>query len=113
MGAGVAGLQAIATAKRLGAVVGATDVRAAAAEQVESLGASFVMVDQDETDSGETAGGYAKEMSEDYQKRQAALVSEHIAKQDIVICTALIPGRQAPVWFQRAGRINASWFCDY
>ncbi len=97
MGAGVAGLQAIATAKRLGAVVSATDVRAAAAEQVESLGASFVMVDQDETDSGETAGGYAKEMSEDYQKRQAALVSEHIAKQDIVICTALIPGRQAPV----------------
>lgn len=97
MGAGVAGLQAIATARRLGAVVSATDVRAAAAEQVESLGASFVMVEQDEDDSGETAGGYAKEMSEDYQKRQAALVSEHIAKQDIVICTALIPGRQAPV----------------
>ena len=97
MGAGVAGLQAIATAKRLGAVVSATDVRAAAAEQVESLGASFVMVDQDEAETGETAGGYAKEMSEDYQKRQAALVSEHIAKQDIVICTALIPGRQAPV----------------
>lgn len=97
MGAGVAGLQAIATARRLGAVVSATDVRAAAAEQVESLGASFVMVEQDADDSGETAGGYAKEMSEDYQKRQAALVSEHIAKQDIVICTALIPGRKAPV----------------
>ena len=97
MGAGVAGLQAIATAKRLGAVVSATDVRAAAGEQVESLGASFVMVEADEGETGETEGGYAKEMSEDYQKRQAALVAEHIAKQDIVICTALIPGRPAPV----------------
>ncbi len=97
MGAGVAGLQAIATARRLGAIVSATDVRAAAAEQVESLGASFVMVAQDADESGETAAGYAKEMSEDYKKRQAELVSEHIAKQDIVICTALIPGRQAPV----------------
>lgn len=96
MGAGVAGLQAIATAKRLGAIVSATDVRAAAKEQVESLGGSFVMVDADEGDSGETAGGYAKEMSADYKKRQAALVADHIAKQDIVITTALIPGRPAP-----------------
>jgi len=96
MGAGVAGLQAIATAKRLGAIVSATDVRRAAAEQVQSLGGTFVMVEADEEDSGETAGGYAKEMSADYQKRQSALVSEHIAKQDIVICTALIPGRPAP-----------------
>ena len=96
MGAGVAGLQAIATAKRLGAIVSATDVRRAAAEQVQSLGGTFVMVEADEEDSGETTGGYAKEMSADYQKRQAALVSEHIAKQDIVICTALIPGRPAP-----------------
>lgn len=97
MGAGVAGLQAIATAKRLGAIVSATDVRAAAAEQVESLGGKFVMVEPDEGDTGETAGGYAKEMSEDYKKRQAALVAETIAKQDIVITTALIPGRPAPV----------------
>ncbi|HCN33123.1 MAG TPA: Re/Si-specific NAD(P)(+) transhydrogenase subunit alpha, partial [Rhodobiaceae bacterium] len=96
MGAGVAGLQAIATAKRLGAIVSATDVRAAAGEQVESLGASFVIVEADEGDTGETDGGYAKEMSEDYQKRQAELVAQHIAKQDIVICTALIPGRPAP-----------------
>ena len=96
MGAGVAGLQAIATAKRLGAIVSATDVRAAAAEQVESLGGTFVMVEPDAGDSGETEGGYAKEMSADYQKRQAELVAEHIAKQDIVICTALIPGRPAP-----------------
>ena len=96
MGAGVAGLQAIATAKRLGAIVSATDVRSAAAEQVESLGGTFVMVEPDAGDSGETEGGYAKEMSANYQKRQADLVSEHIAKQDIVICTALIPGRPAP-----------------
>ena len=96
MGAGVAGLQAIATAKRLGAIVSATDVRRAAAEQVESLGGTFVMVEADKGDSGETEGGYAKEMSADYQKRQQALVTEHIAKQDIVICTALIPGRPAP-----------------
>ena len=96
MGAGVAGLQAIATAKRLGAIVSATDVRRVAAEQVESLGSSFVMVEADEEDSGETKGGYAKEMSADYQKRQAALIAEHIKKQDIVICTALIPGRPAP-----------------
>ena len=96
MGAGVAGLQDIATAKRLGAIVSATDVRRAAAEQVESLGGTFVMVEADDSDSGETEGGYAKEMSADYQKRQQALVTEHIAKQDIVICTALIPGRPAP-----------------
>lgn len=96
MGAGVAGLQAIATAKRLGAVVSATDVRPAAKEQVESLGASFVAVEDDEFKEAETAGGYAKEMSKEYQKKQAKLVEEHIAKQDIVITTALIPGRPAP-----------------
>lgn len=97
MGAGVAGLQAIATARRLGAVVSATDVRLAAKEQVESLGASFVMVDSEELKQAETAGGYAKEMSEDFKKKQAALVEETIKKQDIVICTALIPGRPAPI----------------
>jgi len=96
MGAGVAGLQAIATAKRLGAVVTATDVRPAAKEQVESLGGSFVAVENEEFKEAETAGGYAKEMSKDYQKQQAALVAEHITKQDIVITTALIPGRPAP-----------------
>lgn len=96
MGAGVAGLQAIATARRLGAVVTATDVRPAAKEQVESLGASFIAVENEEFKEAETAGGYAKEMSKDYQKQQAALVAEHIAKQDIVITTALIPGRPAP-----------------
>lgn len=96
MGAGVAGLQAIATAKRLGAVVTATDVRPAAKEQVESLGGSFIAVEDEEFKQAETAGGYAKEMSKDYQKKQAALVEEHIAKQDIVITTALIPGRPAP-----------------
>jgi H+-translocating NAD(P) transhydrogenase subunit alpha len=96
MGAGVAGLQAIATARRLGAVVSATDVRPVAKEQVESLGASFVMVESEETKQAETAGGYAKEMSEDYKRKQAALVAEHIRKQDVVICTALIPGRPAP-----------------
>tara|TARA_B110000037_G_scaffold219406_1_gene284488 strand:- start:2203 stop:3354 length:1152 start_codon:yes stop_codon:yes gene_type:complete len=95
MGVGVAGLQAIATAKRLGAVVSATDVRSAAAEQVESLGGKFIMVDTDE--DGETAAGYAKEMSEDYKLRQAALISETLKKQDIAITTALIPGRPAPV----------------
>lgn len=97
MGAGVAGLQAIATAKRLGAIVSATDVRAAAKEQVESLGGKFVMVESDEAKDAETAGGYAKEMSEDYKRRQAELVAETVKKQDIVICTALIPGRKAPV----------------
>lgn len=96
MGAGVAGLQAIATARRLGAAVSATDVRPAAKEQVASLGAKFIAVEDDEFKAAETAGGYAKEMSADYQARQAALVAEHIAKQDIVITTALIPGRPAP-----------------
>jgi len=96
MGAGVAGLQAIATARRLGAIVTATDVRPAAKEQVESLGAKFIAVDGDEFRQAETAGGYAKEMSKEYQAKQAALVAEHIKKQDIVITTALIPGRPAP-----------------
>lgn len=96
MGAGVAGLQAIATARRLGAVVSATDVRPAVKEQVQSLGASFVAVEDDEFKEAETAGGYAKEMSKDYQKKQQALIEETIAKQDIVITTALIPGRPAP-----------------
>ena len=96
MGAGVAGLQAIATARRLGAIVTATDVRPAAKEQVESLGAKFIAVMDDEFKQAETAGGYAKEMSKDYQAKQAALVAEHIKKQDIVITTALIPGRPAP-----------------
>jgi len=96
MGAGVAGLQAIATARRLGAIVSATDVRPAAKEQVQSLGASFVAVENDEFKEAENSGGYAKEMSKDYQKQQAKLVEETIAKQDIVITTALIPGRPAP-----------------
>ena len=96
MGVGVAGLQAIATARRLGAVVTATDVRPATKEQVESLGAKFVAVEDEEFKAAETAGGYAKEMSAEYQAKQAALVSDHIAKQDIVITTALIPGRPAP-----------------
>ncbi len=96
MGAGVAGLQAIATARRLGAVVTATDVRPAAKEQVESLGAKFVAVEDEEFKQAETAGGYAKEMSKEYQAKQAALVADHIKKQDIVVTTALIPGRAAP-----------------
>ena len=96
MGAGVAGLQAIATARRLGAIVTATDVRPAAKEQVESLGAKFIAVEDEEFKAAETAGGYAKEMSKEYQAKQAALVAEHIKKQDIVITTALIPGRPAP-----------------
>ncbi|MXQ12750.1 Re/Si-specific NAD(P)(+) transhydrogenase subunit alpha [Microvirga makkahensis] len=96
MGAGVAGLQAIATARRLGAVVTATDVRPAAKEQVESLGGKFVAVEDEEFKQAETAGGYAKEMSAEYREKQAALVAAHIAKQDIVITTALIPGRPAP-----------------
>ena len=96
MGAGVAGLQAIATARRLGAVVTATDVRPAAKEQVASLGAKFIAVEDDEFKAAETAGGYAKEMSKEYQAKQAALTAEHIARQDIVITTALIPGRPAP-----------------
>jgi len=96
MGAGVAGLQAIATARRLGAIVTATDVRPAAKEQVESLGAKFVAVEDDEFRQAETAGGYAKEMSDEYKAKQAELVASHIAKQDMVITTALIPGRPAP-----------------
>ena len=97
MGAGVAGLQAIATARRLGAIVSATDVRAASKEEVESLGASFIMVEADEGDIGQTAGGYARELSDDYKRRQTELIAEHIKDQDIVITTALIPGRPAPV----------------
>ena len=96
MGVGVAGLQAIATARRLGAVVTATDVRPAVKEQVQSLGAKFIAVEDDEFKQAETAGGYAKEMSKEYQAKQAELVAEHIKKQDIVITTALIPGRPAP-----------------
>ena len=96
LGAGVAGLQAIATARRLGAIVSATDVRLTAKEQVESLGASFVMVEDKESASAETEGGYAKEMSEDYRRKQAELVRAHIACQDIVVTTALIPGHPAP-----------------
>ena len=97
LGVGVAGLQAIATAKRLGAVVSATDVRSATKEQVESLGGKFIMVEDEESTNAETEGGYAKEMSEDYKQKQAKLIAETIAKQDIVICTALIPGKKAPV----------------
>jgi proton-translocating NAD(P)+ transhydrogenase subunit alpha len=96
MGAGVAGLQAVATARRLGAIVTGTDVRPAAKEQVESLGAKFIAVEDEEFKQAETAGGYAKEMSKEYQAKQAALVAEHVKKQDIVITTALIPGRPAP-----------------
>ena len=96
IGVGVAGLQAIATARRLGAVVTATDVRPATKEQVESLGAKFIAVEDEEFKQAETSGGYAKEMSAEYQAKQAALTSSHIAKQDIVITTALIPGRKAP-----------------
>lgn len=96
MGVGVAGLQAIATARRMGAIVTATDVRPATKEQVESLGAKFLAVEDDEFRQAQTAGGYAKEMSKDYQAKQAELTASHIAKQDIVITTALIPGRPAP-----------------
>lgn len=96
MGVGVAGLQAIATAKRLGAVVSATDVRPAVKEQVQSLGGTFVAVEDEEFKQAETAGGYAKEMSKEYQAKQAALIADTIRKQDIVITTALIPGRPAP-----------------
>ena len=97
MGVGVAGLQAIATAKRLGAIVSATDVRPATKEQVESLGGTFVAVMDEEFKNAQTAGGYAKEMSAEYQAKQAALTAETIKKQDIVITTALIPGRKAPI----------------
>jgi NAD(P) transhydrogenase subunit alpha len=96
MGVGVAGLQAIATARRLGAVVTATDVRPVTKEQVESLGAKFIAVEDEEFKQAETAGGYAKEMSEGYKAKQAALIASHIAKQDVVVTTALIPGRPAP-----------------
>src|ERR1700691_2391607 len=96
MGVGVAGLQAIATARRLGAIVTATDVRPATKEQVESLGAKFVAVEDDEFRQAETTAGYAKEMSAEYKAKQAALVASHIAKQDVVVTTALIPGRPAP-----------------
>lgn len=102
MGVGVAGLQAIATARRLGAIVTATDVRPATKEQVESLGAKFVAVEDDEFKQAETSGGYAKEMSKEYQAKQAALVASHIAKQDIVVTTALIPGRPAPKLITKA-----------
>lgn len=102
MGAGVAGLQAIATARRLGAIVSGTDVRPAAREQVQSLGAAFVMVETEETKQAETSGGYAREMSEDYKRKQAALIAETVKKQDLVICTALIPGRAAPVLISEA-----------
>ena len=101
MGVGVAGLQAIATARRLGAVVTATDVRPAVKEQVESLGAKFLAVEDEEFKNAQTAGGYAKEMSAEYKTKQAALVTSHIAKQDIVITTALIPGRAAPILVTR------------
>ena len=97
MGVGVAGLQAIATARRLGAMVSATDVRPAVKEQVQSLGANFVAVEDEEFKQAETKGGYAKEMSPEYQAKQAALIAETIRKQDIVITTALIPGKKAPI----------------
>jgi NAD(P) transhydrogenase subunit alpha len=97
MGTGVAGLQAIATARRLGAIVSATDVRAAAKEQVESLGASFITIDEAAARTAETAQGYAREMDEDFQRRQRDAITEILRRTDIVICTALIPGRKAPV----------------
>lgn len=96
LGAGVAGLQAVATARRLGGVVSAFDVRPVVKEQVESLGAKFIEVPSGETESAETAGGYAREMGEDYRRRQSALIAETLQGQDIAICTALIPGRPAP-----------------
>ncbi len=96
LGAGVAGLQAIATARRMGAIVSAVDVRPVTREQVESLGANFVALPEFATESSETAGGYAREMSEDFKRRQAVLVHETLKKQDLAICTALIPGRPAP-----------------
>jgi len=102
MGAGVAGLQAIATARRLGAIVSATDVRAAAKEQVESLGASFITVDEAAARTAETAEGYAREMSEDFQRRQRDKISEVLRRTDVVVCTALIPGRKAPTLLTEA-----------
>jgi NAD(P) transhydrogenase subunit alpha len=115
MGAGVAGLQAIATARRLGAIVSATDVRAAAKEQVESLGASFITVDEEAMRAAETSGGYAREMGEDFQRRQREKVTEALRRTDIVICTALIPGRPAPVLLTRemvAGMMPGSVIID-
>jgi len=102
MGVGVAGLQAIATARRLGAVVTATDVRPAVKEQVQSLGAKFIAVEDEEFAQAETSGGYAKEMSDEYKKKQAELVAKHIAAQNVVITTALIPGRPAPELISKA-----------
>ncbi|PCJ61451.1 MAG: NAD(P)(+) transhydrogenase (Re/Si-specific) subunit alpha [Rhodospirillaceae bacterium] len=102
MGAGVAGLQAIATARRLGAIVSAFDVRPVVKEQVESLGATFIEVASEETENAETAGGYAKEMSEDYKRKQSELVHATVKKQDIVITTALIPGKAAPILITEA-----------
>ena len=102
MGVGVAGLQAIATARRLGAVTTATDVRPATKEQVGSLGAKFIAVENEEFKEAETAGGYAKQMSPEYQKLQADLMATHIAKQDIIVTTALIPGRKAPILVTKA-----------
>jgi NAD(P) transhydrogenase subunit alpha len=102
MGAGVAGLQAIATARRLGAIVSATDVRAAAKEQVESLGASFITVDEAASRAAETAQGYAREMGEDYQRRQREKIAEALRRTDVVICTALVPSRRAPVLLTEA-----------
>ena len=102
MGVGVAGLQAIATARRLGAIVSATDVRPAVKEQVASLGAKFIAVEDEEFKQAETAGGYAKEMSEEYKQKQATLIADHVKTQDIVITTALIPGRPAPKLLSKA-----------
>src|SRR5438132_3462768 len=102
MGAGVAGLQAVATGRRLGAIVSATDVRAAAKEQVESLGATFISVDEAAARSAETAEGYAREMGEDYQRRQREKITEALKRTDVVICTALIPGRKAPILLTEA-----------
>jgi H+-translocating NAD(P) transhydrogenase subunit alpha len=102
MGVGVAGLQAIATARRLGAIVTATDVRPAVKEQVGSLGAKFIAVEDEEFKQAETAGGYAKEMSDAYKHKQAALIADHVKNQDIVITTALIPGRPAPKLISKA-----------
>jgi NAD(P) transhydrogenase subunit alpha len=102
MGAGVAGLQAIATARRLGAIVSASDVRAAAKEQVESLGATFITVDEAASRTAETAQGYAREMGEDYQRRQRETISAALRRTDVVICTALIPGRKAPILLSEA-----------
>jgi len=102
MGVGVAGLQAIATARRLGAIVTATDVRPAVKEQVASLGAKFIAVEDEEFKQAETSGGYAKEMSDAYKKKQAALIADHVKNQDIVITTALIPGRPAPKLISKA-----------